>query len=742
MLRRTHPTWGALLLTPLIAGTGNVQAQGAGGEAGKVIQMVRAQAIPTIDGRLDEDLWANAALVEDLYESSPNEFAKPSEHTQIYLSYDDDALYVGLRAWDSEPDKVHARILRHGERFGGDDFFAVVLDPFNSQRGGYVFATNPNGARDDALYQNTTEMVFDWDGIYQAAATQNDQGWVAEMAIPFKTLSFDEDNDTWGINFSRTLARRGERISWVSRNRAFPNPSITGLAVGFTDLEQGLGLDIVPSVSLNRRRSFSPSDSTSNTEPSMDVFYKLTPSLNASLTVNTDFSATEVDDRQVNLTRFNLFFPEKRDFFLQDTDIFQFGGIGGQSGFGAMQNTAASRPSLESGRPFFSRQIGIGQSGEPVDLNYGGKLSGRVGRWDVGALAIRQDDLQDVEATDIFVGRVAANLLAESSAGMVVTSGDPKSNLDNTLVGMDFRYVNTRLPGGRTLRAEVWYQQTETDALKGEDSAFGVSAQMPNTAGFRWGGGIKEIQENFKPALGFVDRVGVRDHTLELGYTKFFQGRFLRSIFSGVDAQRIDHLDGGLQSQVFRVRALELENNTQDKLKLQYTANQEVLQSPFEISEGIAIPTGQYSFDEYGFELEAGNQRKLSGKFTYRAGDFFNGERLNLIGELAWNPSTHFRSSIRYDVNDVDLPQGDFVTRLVRLKLEVIFSSEWSWVNIIQYDNVTDTGGINSRLHWIPEAGREAFVVLNHNLKDRNQDDDFHSTLSDLAIKFNYTFRF
>ena len=596
MFRRTHPTWGALLLTPVIAGTGNVQAQGAGGEAGKVIQMVRAQAVPTIDGRLDEDLWANAALVEDFYESSPNEFAKPSERTQVYLSYDDDALYVGLRAWDSEPDNVHARILRHGERFSGDDFFAVVLDPFNSQRGGYVFATNPNGARDDALYQNTTEMVFDWDGIYQAAATQNDQGWVAEMAIPFKTLSFDEDNDTWGINFSRTLARRGERISWVSRNRAFPNPSISGLAVGFTDLEQGLGLDIVPSVSLNRRRSFSPSDSTSDTEPSMDVFYKLTPSLNASLTVNTDFSATEVDDRQVNLTRFNLFFPEKRDFFLKDTDIFQFGGIGGQSGFGAMQNTAASRPSLESGRAFFSRQIGIGQSGEPVDLNYGGKLSGRVGRWDVGALAIRQDDVQDVEATDIFVGRVAANLLAESSAGMVVTSGDPKSNLGNTLVGMDFRYLNTRLPGGRTLRAEVWYQQTETDGLKGEDSAFGVRAQMPNTAGFRWGGGIKEIQENFKPALGFVDRVGVRDHTLELGYTNFFQGRFLRSIFSGVDAQRIDHLDGGLQSQVVRVRALELENNTQDKLKLHYTANQEVLQSPFEISKGGRDPDGSVFF--------------------------------------------------------------------------------------------------------------------------------------------------
>ena len=265
---------------------------------------------------------------------------------------------------------------------------------------------------------------------------------------------------------------------------------------------------------------------------------------------------------------------------------------------------------------------------------------------------------------------------------------------------------------------------------------------MPNTEGFRWGGGIKEIQENFRPALGFVDRVGVRDHTLEFGYTKFFQGRLLRSAFSGVDAQRIDRLDGGLQSQVVRVRALELESNAQDSLGLQYTVNEEVLHSPFEISEGIVIPAGQYSFDEYGFELETGMQRRLSGSFTYQAGDFFGGERLNLIGELAWNPSTHFRSSILYDVNDVDLPQGDFVTRLVRLKLEVIFSSEWSWVNLIQYDNVTDTAGINSRLHWIPRAGREGFVVLNHNFRDWNQDLDFRSTLSDLAIKFNYTFRF
>ena len=703
----------------------------------KTVQIVRTDTAPIIDGRLDEAVWLRAALVDDLHAMSPVEYAEPSEQTRVYLLYTEDALYVGARLSDSEPDAINAKILRQGESVFGDDFFAIVLDPFHDRRSGFRFEVNANGIRSDLLYQNTNQQLRDWDGIWEVAATQDEQGWTAEMSIPFKTLSFDPSNEVWGVNFMRFIPRRNEFIGWVSRNRTM-NPSITGTVTGFNNLEQGVGLDIVPSISLHAEKAYSPSGSDSDREPSLDLFYKLTPGLNASLTFNTDFSATEVDDRQVDLSRFSLFFPEKRDFFLNDSDLFEFGRLGGRQFTGP----TFSQPSLENGRPFFSRRVGLSASGEPVDLNYGGKLSGRIGRWNVGALAIRQDAFENVDATHVVVGRVAANVLSESSLGALVTSGDPRSNLDNTVVGVDFRYLNSRLPGGRELQGEAWFQQSDTEGLDGDDQAFGLRLQMPNNTGFRAGIGIKELQQNFNPALGFVNRRGIRDQTIELGYTHRPRDSSLRSIFGGVDIQRIDLLGGGLQSEVISVRPLELENNARDSFDLRYTANTELITDFFEISDGIIIPPGEYSFDEYGFDLSTGSQRALSGSLSYRTGEFYDGDRLALRGGLTWAPSKHFRTGISYDFNDVDLPQGAFVVRLVTVQADIVFSSTLSWVNLIQYDNVSETAGFNSRLHWVPEAGREAFIVLNHSFQDTDKNDSFHSSQADLTLKLNYTFRF
>jgi len=730
-----------MALLVLLTSYGGVVAQvrdEAGSEL-KTTEVVRVGIAPVLDGRLDEDVWSQAAIVDDLHEVEPTEYAEASEYTRVYLLYTEDALYVGAELSDSEPDRITARILRQGEDVFVDDMFAVILDPFHDRRSGYRFEVNANGIRSDLLYQNTSQQQRDWDGIWQAAAAQNEQGWTAEIRIPFKTLSFDPSNDVWGINFLRWMPRRNELLGWVSRNRTM-NPSVAGTATGFNNLEQGLGLDVVPSISLRGQKAYSPPNSQSDGEPSLDVFYKLTPGLNASLTVNTDFSATEVDDRQVDLSRFNLFFPEKRDFFLADADIFEFGRIGGRAG--ARDRPTFSQPSLENGRPFFSRRLGLSASGEPIDLEYGGKLSGRVGLWNVGALAIRQDAFEGVDATDVFVGRAAANVLSESSLGVIVTSGDPLSNLGNTLIGGDFRYLNSQFPGGRILQGEAWYQQSNTDGLNGDDQAFGLRLQMPNNAGFRGGIGLKELQQNFKPAVGFVNRRGIRDQTLELGYTHRPGNGSLRKIYGGVDVQRIDLVSGGLQTEVISMRPLEIETNTRDIFNLNYAANTEVVTDFFEISEGVVILPGEYSFDEYGFDLVTARYRTLFGEFSYRTGEFYNGDRLMIRGELSWVPSIHFRTNVSYDFNDVELPQGDFVVRLVTLRADIIFSSTLSWVNLIQYDNVSETAGINSRLHWIPEAGREAFIVLNHNLQDIDRNGSFHSSQADLTLKLNYTFRF
>jgi hypothetical protein len=493
----------------------------------KRLEAVRTNVAITIDGRLDEPGWATAAIIEpeDIHQILPVEYSEPTQRTRFLVIYDDDAMYLAADMKDDQPELMTAKVLRQGGNNSWlDDQFNIFLDPFNDKRSGYRFQVNPHGVREEGLFKGADQVQWQWSGIWQAAATQGADGWVAETRIPFKTISFDSGSDTWGLNLNRRVARNNETMGWVSRNRT-QSPAISGEITGLTGLRQGLGLDIVPSLTVSERRSFSPRDDVSDAEPSLDVFYKLTPSLNAALTLNTDFSATEVDDRQVNLTRFGLFFPEQRDFFLQDADIYEFGRIGQRS-----MDSPFARPLEENALPFFSRRIGLSATGEPVDLEGGGKLSGRVGRWTVGTLAIRQDEFEDVGPSDLFVGRVAANVLAESAVGLIVTDGDPLSNLDNSVAGVDFRYQNTRLPNGRTLESEAWVQQSSTEGLEGEDGAWGVRAWAPNTAGFKGGVGIKEVQANFNPALGFINRLDIRDYTGELGYTYRPSGRAWRAL--------------------------------------------------------------------------------------------------------------------------------------------------------------------------------------------------------------------
>ena len=704
---------------------------------------MRVQSPPVIDGVLDDSIWQEANVIDDFHQIRPGDGTEPSERTEVYLIYDDDALYIGARMYDSEPDRIAAPTMRHGQGLGSDDRLVVILDPFNTRRSGYRFETNLNGVRHDALYDQPNSFESEWTVIWDAAASRFESGWTAELAIPFKTLPFDPSIDTWGFNFGRGIRRRGEEVAWVSRNRSY-NPSILGLATGFEGMNQGYGLDIVPSVTVNRIKTFTPlgdlrpSGTETHWEPSLDAFYRLTPSLNASVTLNTDFSATEVDDRQVNLTRFNLFFPEKRDFFLNDADLFEFGRIG-------TGNQASSGSSSNNARPFFSRRLGL-TSGFPVDLKYGGKLSGRIGRWTIGALAIRQDEFVDVNADNVFVGRVSANVLNESSVGLIATEGDPNSNVDNSLLGFDFRYLNTRLPGGRVLEAEAWFQNSDTEGVDGEESAFGIGLRMPNNSSWRGGVNYKQVAANFNPALGFVSRTDIRDTTVDAGYTHFTGGGFLQSIFAGIDVHRATFLDGGLQSQVILGRLFESRTNTSESFNFQYRETREVVTEPFMIyadgSREVVVPTDSYSFGEMLVSVRTGGQRTLSGGLTYSRGDFFGGTRNNIIGELTWNRSGHFILELRYDRNDIELPQGAFVTRLMRLSTEVNVSPGLSWITLTQYDDVSEILGVNTRLHWIPTAGQEALIVLNHSLQDRDKDNSFMSEIADVSVKLSYTFRF
>lgn len=716
----------------LLVGTAPAYSQGEpAASSTKTFASGTAAAPPVIDGILGQEEWAGARLVEDFHQVSPSEYAAASERTQVFVMHDADALYVGARLYDSEASRITANILKQGEALMGEDRISIVLDPFGDGRSGYSFIVNVNGVRRQALFENRSEENFNWKGIWDARTSRDAQGWMAEIVIPFKSISFDPSRTSWGFNFERNISRRAEVIGWSSRNQEII-PATAGRITGLSAVNQGIGLDVVPSLSLRQHREFSPDDDEFKAEPSLDLFYKITPALTAALTINTDFSATEVDDREVNLTRFSLFFPEKRAFFLQDADIFEFGRLG----------VGSQVSGLENGLPFFSRRIGLGDNGEPVDLKAGAKLTGRIGSWSLGVLDVQQAGYEEIDSTNLFVGRAATNVLDESSLGVIVTNGDPRSNLSNTLVGADFRYLNTRLPGGRVLEGELWYQVSETEGLDGDDAAYGVRLRSPNNDGWRGGLGMKELQENFYPALGFVNNAGIRDYTADLGYTHQPDAGFFQNIYSGLELQQIDLLAGDLQVRTHEWRALELETRSGDVLEFAYARTTEVLQDPFEIFSGVVLPTGDYAFDQFEVEIESSSHRKLSGSLSYQWGDFFSGSSNSIEAEIVARPSPHFAVAATYEMNDVDLPEGEFIARLMRLRLDIVFSSMLSWSNFVQYDNDSEVVGINSRLQWIPRAGRETYLVFNHALEDYDMDRRFRSESADVVLKAGYTFRF
>ena len=302
------------------------------------------------------------------------------------------------------------------------------------------------------------------------------------------------------------------------------------------------------------------------------------------------------------------------------------------------------------------------------------------------------------------------------------------------------------LAGGQVLEADAWFQQSDTPGLNGGDGAFGFGLRSPNNTGLRGGLGFKEVQRNFNPAMGYINRSNIRDYTADVGYTHFFSDSFLQTAYFGLDGQRINVIDGGLQSQVFAVRLLELSTNTRDSLSLGYQRNKEVVLAPFAVyrdpDRSVFIAPGSYSFDERSVSIGSAGQREFSGSLSVTNGDFYNGQRNNINGSVSWTQSRNFVMSMNYDWNDITLPQGDFVTRLTSVSTQVAFSSTLYWVSLVQYDNLSEEIGINTRIQWIPRAGQEGFIVLNYNLQDRDKDNVFEAASSDLAVKFKYTFRF
>ncbi len=693
-----------------------------GGDGGRYrVEVTRTEMAPEIDGLLDDAVWGAAAVVEDFTQVNPREGEAASERTEVRVLYDTDFLYIAVRCFDSEAGGIRATVRQRDGSFRFDDFVSIAVDPYDSKRNGFLFETNALGARRDALIENNDDLSFEWDGIWYAAGTIDDEGWSAEIAVPFKTLSFSPDAERWGFNVQRIIRRKLETVRWSSpyQSRGLNQVSDAGDLVGISGIDQGMGLDVQAFGVFSFENDEDTGEQSTAFDAGLDLFYKVTPELNFALTVNTDFAETEVDDRLVNLTRFPLFFPEKRDFFLQDTDVFAFGGI------------------RRNPLPYFSRRIGISPRGNPLDILYGARLSGRIGEANVGVLNVQVDEGDGVEAKNLTVGRVAFNVLEESTVGFITTVGDPQTNGDNFLVGADFNYRNSRDFGSDVLEAHAYILQSESSDTGGDSSAVGGSVRY-NSDDFRWSVFFTHIGPEHNPALGFVPRRGIREYGLT--GRKRWRPEGIRRFDLSSNLFLITDTRDALETINLTPLEFDLEFESGDVVGAQMDWTREELVASFEIAEGVVIDAGRHDFVRGRAFYSTSTAREVRGRLEVRFGEFFDGNRFDTIGSLEWRPSALFGGRLEYEQNEVDLGGGGFIARIARVRADLAFSTDVTTSLNLQWDNVSDRAGLNARLRWIIEPGSELILVFNQGA--RTVDERVEFTTSEFTVKATVTLRF
>ena len=566
----------------------------------------------TVDGALNEEAWRTAPTVGDLTQREPRTGEKPTEHTEVTLLHDANYLYIGVMAYDSEPQRIIGTQMARDANLRSDDRIEILLDTYRDQRNAFYFATNPAGALVDGLLFTNGQSNMNWDAIWTVRTLRTDQGWSAEFAIPFKSLSFPSGRTVWGFNVARYIQRKLEDDRWSGARleTQFFQVSEAGEITNPDDLTQGVGVDVRPFVGARWLHRSGNDDTTITGKPGLDVFYNLTPSLKLSATVNTDFGETEVDARQINLTRFSLFFPEKRTFFLENAGVFSFSET-------AITTVGANLSTCCQVIPFFSRQIGL-LAGAEVPIDAGVKLTGRVGRTDVGVLDVRTRDVSTVPAKNFLVGRVKQNFLQQSYIGAIFTDGDPGLSIGSRTYGADVRLATSDFLGkAKNLNFNAYGLRSMNTGTSNKDGSYGVSVDYPNDfidMEFAW----REVQDNFRPGLGFVSRRNVR--VLRAGgrvhprSEKFPLN--IRDYVHGAYYTRFTRLDNGLvESSKLHLAILDWHFRSGDAIHALFSPaiSYERVFVPFEISPGVVLPPGEYRFTRFRTIVISAAKRRLAG---------------------------------------------------------------------------------------------------------------------------------
>ncbi|MEM7583974.1 MAG: DUF5916 domain-containing protein [Acidobacteriota bacterium] len=708
---------------------GATSARPAAASERPTLRAVRLSTAPALDGEVLADAaWTDVAPATGFWQTTPDQGQAATERTEVRIGTTDTTLYIGVVCYDREPEAIIVTDSRRDASLSDTDSFQIILDTFLDRQNGFVFGTNPAGIEYDGQVTKEGSGGFaseggdfnlEWDAAWEVEAKISDVGWSAELAIPFRTLRYAKgDVQDWGINFQRNLRRRNETAFWSPLPRQF-NLYRLSLAGTLQDIAvpDQRNLTLIPYVLFEGSDSDAAGSETDE-EIGFDLKYSITPSLTLDATYNTDFAQVEVDEQQINLDRFSLFFPEKRPFFLENAGQFSVGVD-------------------EEIELFFSRRIGIGPGGVAIPIEGGLRLSGKVGNTNVGLLQMRSEAVADVAPeNDFTVARINHELPNRSSIGVLFTHRGGDGSLDGGLPGSGLsgrpadRNSTYALDGrwgiGKHGYLRGFVAATDTPGLEGDELAFNVAGGY-NDAEWSSSAGYTEVGDAFNPEVGFLAR---RDYRK----VNAFVMRFLRpEDFWGLHEVR-PHISyrgfwdpDGFQETGF----LHVDNHWEwpsgFEIHTGVNFTREGVKEPFEIARDVVVPVGTYSHREASLVLFTDQSAPLNFSIRALIGGFFGGDRVALTSSLGFRVGETFTSELEWRHNDIDLPWGDFETNLGRLRLSYSFTPKLFVQALMQYNDVADVFSTNLRLGWLQQAGAGLFVVYN----DRQDLDDFRRALGD-----------
>jgi hypothetical protein len=713
-------TLGFVILVPL-------QAQGPSNREVYTATAVRVEKGPSIDGILDDEIWQSALILDQFTQQEPQEGQPASERTEVLILYDARNLYIGLRAFDSDPDGIIATEMRRDSaRLLEEDSFQIIVDTFNDYRSGYMFVTNPLGARLEQQISEegegfarglTSNINRDWNGVWHVSTHRDEQGWTAEIVIPTTTIRFQQaDVQSWGINFMRNIRRKNEQVFWapIPKGYSLTRVSLAGTLTGLRTLDQGMDLRIKPFLvtGVRHKRLGTEEDTSVPSEVGLDMKYGLTSALNLDVTVNTDFAQVEVDEQQVNLTRFSLFFPEKRDFFLENAGLFNVG-------------TRRQEAQL-----FFSRRIGLSTAGQPIPILGGVRVTGKVNRHNIALFDIQTQDAFEQNGENFLVARYSRDVFARSKIGGLFINKQETGGSDfNRTVALD-----TSLAPSKNLTINSFVAKTSTPGINDGEMAFNGRAAFRNPSWNLYGQYL-DIQDNFNAEVGFVPRTGIRTSQAHVEYNPRPERFHIRVLEPMVNmTYTTDQNNRLITRKVHNMIGIRLQDGS--FINFVYNRYLEHLDNPFPIQPGVIIPPGTYRFGEWRFQFNSDSSRRLYGKFLYSPQTFYGGFRNDIDATVGFRATSKVSTEVRYRRNDVDLPWGDFILNLGTFRFDYSFSPTMTLRSLFQYNSSSRELNSSIRFHFIYRPGSDLYVVYN----DLRVDTAGSAQVRDrqLVVKFNY----